>query len=468
MNLEEIREQVKKTLEEKQRLSGENCFEYAQKVENYLRTHGIKDETTLKLVYIHHLKKDHKIRKSCQELETLLENYQKFADIKIKTKSLTEFNEKYLIQTCINLVGDVRPLAVRLSEKIINLENSWMFSKEKREDMALRAIYLYSPLAKILGIDSFARELEDTAFKILFPMEFYNLEKAIKKKGRGTGKIFQEIKKFLKQELAEQNILDTKIEFRTKGIYSTYKKLIRYGLKVENLEDSLNKIHDLFALRIIVRTENECYLVESLLQQLWEAVPSARDDYIKDPRPTGYRAVHNAFWVSKDIIMEVQIRTYEMHQKAEFGISSHLLYKLGDKGQKSQAVKEFKKYLATHPEWFKELNFWELQRKSGYIPNTPFSNKEYVLTPKGDIVELPKGSTVIDFAFSVHTEIGEKCVGAFVNNKIVRLNYVVKTGDVISIKTSKRKKTPSRDWLEFVKTRKARNKILKAFALKNN
>ncbi len=463
MEFSEVKGQTEKLLKSKARLSGESYFEYAQKTASKLKKYGIKDETTLKLAYLHHIPRTSALYKSLidGEAEKMLQKYEKFANTKISTDSLQKFNEKYLIQTCINLVEDVRPLTVRIAEKLVDLENSWVFAKQKREDIALRAMYLYAPLAKILGINALSKDLEDVAFKILFPMEYYTLKRLIEKKKWGTKKIFDDTEKVLKELLEEQGLSNFIINYRTKGIYSTYKKVIRYNPKTEKIKETLDRVYDLFALRIVVQTTEECYLVENLLSQLWENIPSERDDYIKRPRLTGYEAIHNAFKIEQRLIMEVQIKTFEMHQRAEYGISSHLLYKIGDKGQKSLAVGEFKKYLAKHPEWFKDLNFWELQKKKGYIPNTPFSEKEYVLTPKGGIVELPKGATVVDFAFAVHTSIGEHCIGAFVNNKIVKLDYVVKTGDIVNIKLDKKKRRPSKDWLEFVKTRRARIRIKK-------
>jgi guanosine-3',5'-bis(diphosphate) 3'-pyrophosphohydrolase len=463
MEFLEIKNLAEKLLRNKTRLSGEPYFDYVLKISNKLRKYGVRDETTLTLPFFHHcldqtpLREQEKIlNQVSDETKELLKKYHKFVETKIKTEALKDFNEKYLVQTCINLVEDVRVLTVRIVEKLEDLENSWMFPKEKREDIAFRAMYLYAPLAKILGINALSRDLEDTAFKILFPMEYFTLKKAIDKRKRGTNKSLGEIKKFLKDILAEEGFKDFQISYRVKGIYSTYKKLIRKESDLNSLEGTLDKIYDLVALRIVVKTTEECYLVENILQQLWENIPSERNDYIKTPRNTGYQAIHNAFKITKKLAIEVQIKTHEMHRRAEFGMCSHLLYKIGDKGQKSFALEEYKKYLTKHPEWFKDLNFWELQSKKGYIPSTPFSDKEYVLTPKGDIIELPKGSSVVDFAFAVHSDIGEKCVGAFVNNKIVRLDCVVKTGDIVKIKTDRRKKGPSKDWLRFVRTRKAR------------
>ncbi len=476
---------AKHTLKNKQRLNGETVWEYAQRIERRLKSYGIKETQTVALVYAHHLTQAQikEIRRDCtseeqkdiEEIQRLVAKYKKFKETKIKTDKLTNFNEKFLIQTCINLVEDVRVLAVRVVEKLDEIQNSWMFPKKKREDMAIRAIYLYTPLAKILGLSLIAKDLEDAGFKILYPQEFYTLKRAIKRREREAKRLFKDVHKALKMLLKEQGLDKFEIQHRIKSIYSTYKKLLRYRETKSNgldssmrasLNEGLDKIYDLVAFRIIVNSTAECYLVENLLTQLWETIPGERDDYIKRPRVSGYQAIHNAYKIAQNVVVEIQIKTYEMHQKAEFGISSHLLYKLGDKGQSSEAVAEFRKYLKTHPEWFRDLNYWEVQRTKGYIPKTPFSNRVYALTPKGDIVELPEGATVLDFAYALHTEIGNGCVGAFVNNKIVKLDHKVQTGDVVRIKTNPRKKKPSKDWLKLVKTRKAKIRIRKALEVK--
>jgi GTP pyrophosphokinase len=461
-------ELAKKYLQDKKRLSGETYYDHVLKVVNKLKKYGIKDETTLKIALLHHIPdqtsllkiKPYKYKEEFdEEILNFIEGYHKLSETRIKTESLRNFNEKYLIQTVINLVGDVRILTVRIADRLEDLETSLVLSKEKREEKAIRAMYLYAPLAKILGINALANDLEDAAFKNLLPMEYYSLGKLVNKKKHGIKKNFREIEKFLKQILSEHGLTDFHIEYRAKGLYSTYKKMIRYDPKMEYPEKTLERIYDLFALRIALNTNEECYLVENLLQQLWESIPAERDDYIEKPRLTGYQAIHNAFKVRNDFTLEVQIKTHEMYRKAEFGICSHLMYKIGDKGQKSFAVEEYKKYLRQHPEWFRELNFWELEKKNGYIPTTPFSTMEYVLTPKGDIIELPKGATVVDFAYAVHTDIGDRCTGAFINNKLVKLDSIVKTGDMVKIKTESKKSKPSKDWLKFVKTRRAMNRI---------
>jgi GTP diphosphokinase / guanosine-3',5'-bis(diphosphate) 3'-diphosphatase len=470
MTIKTAKALAKKLYQGKERLSGEDFYSYALDIVKRLKQYGIKDEPTLITALLHGVT-DPKTKKIPQEIADqlgeeipmLLEKYERLRETKVTTESLKDFNEKYLNQTLINLVEDVRLLIIRVVVKLKDLEENQGLDKEKREEAAIRALYLYAPLAKILGVTNISKDLEDNAFKMLYPQEYFELEEIVRKRSWGTKKIFVEVEKVLTELLEEQGLSNFEIQYRTKALYSLFKKVLRYRKQGLDMGDRLEKIYDLFALRIIVPTVEECYLVETFLKQLWDYLPEERDDYIKNPRPTGYRAIHNVFVVEKNMTLEVQIRTHEMHNQAEYGISSHLLYKIGDKGEKSHAVSEYKKYLKTHPEWFRDINFWEIQKSEGFVSNTPFKDKVYVFTPKGDIIQLPRGATVVDFAFAVHTEIGVQCAGAFVNEKIVKLNHVVKTGDIVKIKTNKRRRKPSKDWLEFVKTNRAKIQINKAW-----
>ncbi len=471
MSLKKAKKLAKEAYAGKTRLSGETYYEHALEIVQRLRKYGIKEENTLITAIMHHAldnpKEKEKIIDSVKALDKssadLLKKYKKLTEVDIRIDSLQEENERYLMQTFVSLVEDVRALIIRTVDKLHSLENSWALDKEGRNDAAMKALHLYAPLAKVLGVSQIAKDLEDTAFKILRPEKYFTLNQIIKKRTWGTKKIFQEVEKFLKEILEEQGLSNFQVQYRTKSLYSLHKKIQRYKKEKKDIGSKLEKIYDLFAFRIIVGTVEECYLVENLLKQLWEDLPEERNDYIENPRPTGYQSIQNAFEIDEDFVAEIQIRTHEMHKQAEFGISSHLLYKLGDKGAKSKAVQEFKKYLKTHPEWFKDLNFWEISEKKEYIPSTPFKNRIYTFTPKGDIIELPKGATIIDFAYTVHTEIGNRCAGAFVNNKIVKLNHELRTGDTVKIKVGGKKRKPSRDWLSYVRTRRAKIQINKVW-----
>jgi len=469
MNLKEAKELAKNLYGDAKRLSGETYYEHTLEVVAKLSGYGIKDEMTLMIAALHHclnfsdgISKKKLLKQIPEDLMELIKKYNEMAKKTIQVESFEKYNEKYAVQAFVSLGEDIRLLLVRIVDKLQALENSWALDRDKQKEVALRALYLYTPLAKILGIYKISKDIENAAFKILHPESYFRLEQIVRKKSWGTKKIFREIEKFLKEILSERGLENFEIQYRTKGLYSLFKKIGRCMRENIDLGKNLEKIYDLFALRIIVETVEECYLVENLLTQLWSSIPDERNDYIETPRPSGYQSIQNAFKINEGFIAEIQIRTHEMHKQAEFGNSSHLLYKMGDKGTKSEAVKKFKQYLGKNPDWFKELNYWEVEKEQKYIPSTPFRNKIYVFTPKGDIIELPKGATAVDFAFAVHTEIGNRCAGAFVNNRIVKLDRELKTGDIVRIKTDKKKKSPSKDWLEFVKTRTAKIQINRA------
>ncbi len=469
MNLKEAKNLSKDLCGDAKRLSGETYYEHALEIVTKLSSYGIKDETTLIVAILHHcldfsdeISKKKLLKRIPEDLMELIKKYNEIAKKTIQVESFEKYNEKYAVQAFISLGGDIRLLIVRIVDKLQALENSWVLDREKQKEAALRAFYLYTPLAKILGVYKVSRDIENAAFKILYPESYFGLEQVVKKKSWGTKKIFREVEKFLREVLSERGLSNFEIQYRTKGLYSLFKKINRYTEEGMDIGENLERIYDLFALRIIVETVEECYLVENLLTQLWNNLPEERNDYIEYPRQSGYQSIQNAFKIDGGFTVEIQIRTHEMHKQAEFGSSSHLLYKIGDKGIKSGAAKKFKQYLSKNPSWFKELNYWEVEKEQKYIPNTPFKNKIYVFTPKGDIIELPKGASTVDFAYAVHTEIGNKCVGAFVNGQIVKLDQKLKTGDTIKIKVGKKKRGPNKDWVNFVKTRQAKIQINKA------
>jgi GTP pyrophosphokinase len=470
MSLPQAKDLAKKLYKDKVRLSGESYYKHAMEIVERLRRYGIKEENTLAAAALHHAfdENKEKVRKELEKkvpetIIDLIDKYYTTTEANIKTEAFEKYNEKYLLQAFVNLAKDIRVLIIRTADKLDALEKSWALNREEQKRAAQRALLIYAPLAKFIGISKISRDIEDTAFKISYPQDFFNLEQIVKKKSWGSKKIFRETEKFLTEILEEQGMDNFQIQYRTKGLYSLYRKIARYKKQRKEIGNNCEKIYDIFALRIIVNTVEECYLVENLITQLLNHIPEERNDYIKEPRPTGYQSIHNAIELDKDFFAEVQIRTHEMHKQAEFGISSHLLYKMGDKGEKSKATKEFRKYLKGNPELFRDLNYWEVEKDQNYTPDTPFKNKIYVFTPKGDIIELPEEATVVDFGYAVHTEIGNKCGGAFVNNKIVKLDTKLKTGDIVKIKVDKRKKKPSKHWLDFVKTRRAKIQINKAW-----
>jgi GTP pyrophosphokinase len=253
----------------------------------------------------------------------------------------------------------------------------------------------------------------------------------------------------------EKNGIKPKISYRIKTEYSIFEKAIRYKEQGKLKGDYAN-LYDIAAMRILVETVEECYLVEDLLNKIWTSESSERDDYIANPKPGGYSSLHNVFRIDQDFVVEIQIKTFEMHEENEYGNSSHLFYKYGS---------HFRKYLKNNPEWLKNSGISHIinSDKLGH-----FSDFVYVFTPKGDIIELPRGATTLDFAYAIHEDIGNHCIGAMVNKKIEKLSYVLNDGDKIEIKISNSKNNVNKDWLDIVNTRYARKCVRKAVRQKKD
>ena len=467
-NVQKAKEIAKQIHENHKRLSGETYADHSTRVFKKLKKHNIREESTLIAALLHHSLRysaevENEIKKLFgEDVLTLIKNYAAISSAKIERDSPRGFNEKYIMQTYINLSKDIRTIAIRVADKADNLEHSWALPKEKRDYNAEKALHLYSPLARIIGMSRLAVELENEAFKILHPEEYYKIERLIKRQRPKINKLFGEVKRFLGGLLEENGIKRYEIQSRIKHQYGLFRKAVHFDNCGKEVGNEYENMYDFAALRVLVNNVEECYLVENLLKDLWDYLPEERDDYIENPRPSGYKAIHNAFEIDKDFVAEVQIKTFDMHEQSEYGLSSHLLYKIGDKDRASKATEEFKKYLRENPYWFKDLNFWEIERSlSEFSPKTPFGEMVYAFTPKGDIIELPKGATVLDFAYAIHAGLGHSCIGAFVNSGIVKLDYIVGNGDVVEIKTLKSKKKPSRDWLGIVKTKRAKAAIRK-------
>ncbi len=467
--LQKAKEFAKQVHTGHKRLSGEGYAEHTLRVYQTLKRHNIKEENTLVASLLHHAldystELEQEIEKAFgKEVLTLVKNLKKVSATKIETDTPSQFNEKYIMQTYINLSEDVRNIVIRLADKTDNLKHSWALDKEKRNYNAEKAMYLYSPLARIVGMSKLAVELENEAFKILNPAEYYKIQKISEEKALEHEGILKDTLSFLRSILKEQGLNNIKVQGRIKHIYGIYRKANYLKSAERGTKPSYKGVYDTLAFRIIAGTIEDCYFVENLVRELWECYPERRDDYIEKPRPSGYQALHNVFRVNKDLDAEIQITTYEMHKRNEHGPSSHLLYKISERGRSSMATDEFRKYLKENPFWFKDVNFWEMEKTlSKYKPQTPFSKNVYVFTPKGDIIELPQGATPIDFAYEIHSTLGNGCIGAFVNKSIAKLDQVLKNGDLVEIKTLKSKKKPSRDWLKIVKTKKAKASIRKA------
>ncbi len=439
-------------LKDRFRASGEAYITHVSKVVYEVKSIGITEENLIALAYLHHnpdFDNDYYAKIANEfdvNLADLVKGYHDFAHRHLPLIRPGHANEKIIIQTFLNLINDPKLLVVRLIDRAESIKTAHMLHAEKREENAYKALYIYSPVCQLTGLYKYVRILEDNALKLLDPKNYYFI-----KKYRGLNKSsfeneLNEAKSVISEFLHSEDIHHD-LKYRVKHTYSIYKKIKRkYGTVNE---EGLYKIKDIVAMRIVVDTVEDCYKTEDILNSLFEPYPEERDDYISKPTPSGYRSLHNLYKLTNDLDVEIQIKTYQMHEFNEFGVASHFVYKTGAK---------FSKDIQGNPNILKDLNFFE----GNELKIDHFANNVYVFTPAGDIIELPKGANLIDFAYSIHFDIGNRCIAGKVNGEVQKLTYELKDGDYVEIKTSNQKKKPSFDWLKDVKTKRASDSIHKA------
>ncbi|MBI2626612.1 MAG: bifunctional (p)ppGpp synthetase/guanosine-3',5'-bis(diphosphate) 3'-pyrophosphohydrolase, partial [Candidatus Nealsonbacteria bacterium] len=344
------------------------------------------------------------------------------------------------------MAQDLRVVLIKLADRLHNMETLGSLPPEKQRRIALETLEIFAPLANRLGMGDIKGKLEDLAFSYLYPKEFEWLIKNVKEKYEEQEKYLAKVKPIFKKILEKENIEPLDIHFRAKHYWSLYQKLLRYDM-------NLDKIYDLVALRVIVDDVKTCYRTLGIIHKLWKPLPGLIKDYIAFPKPNNYKSLHTTCFCLNGKITEFQVKTEGMHHEDEYGIASHWAYKEGIN------LKAQRKKFA----WVQQLRDWQKEvLKSGEFMESLkmdfFKKRIFVFTPKGDVIDLPEGATPVDFAYAVHTDIGRRCAGVKVNEKIGNLSQSLQNGDVVSIFVDKNKK-PSRDWLEFAKTSFARSRI---------
>lgn len=371
---------------------------------------------------------------------------------KVSTKTFPdkdEFDAENLRKMILAMAEDIRVVLIKLADRLHNMRTLEFLPTEKQKKIATSTLEIFAPISHRLGIFRITQELEDLSFRFLYPDVYFNLVKEVKKKQKRQEEYIENVKAIVMKKLEENNI-DARIEGRLKHFYSIYQKMLRQNV-------SLDEIYDLMAVRIITKTIRDCYSVLGLVHELWKPIEGRFRDFIASPKPNLYQSLHTTVVGPENELLEVQIRTEEMHQIAETGIAAHWLYKEGKQIRRKED--EYEKrftWLRQALEWLRDTG--DAREFMEAIQKDLFKAEVYVLTPKGDVKELPAGSTPIDFAYAVHTEIGHHCVAAKVNGKLVPLRYQLKSGDRVEIITSK-SAHPTYDWLEFVRTSRARSKI---------
>ncbi|KJR98673.1 MAG: GTP pyrophosphokinase [Desulfobulbaceae bacterium BRH_c16a] len=345
------------------------------------------------------------------------------------------------------IASDIRVLLVKLVDRLLDMFLLDMVDREKQLDVARETMDVYAPLASRLGIDWLKRELEDHSFKFIHPEEHYELTHKMESSLDERQKYVDEVIKILYEKLAESGIKPMRIIGRPKHLYSIYKKLIAQNIPLE-------RVYDKVAFRIIVGTVNECYEALGTIHGDWSPVPGRIKDFISVPKANNYQSMHTTVIGPRDHFIEIQIRTDEMDRVAQEGVAAHWAYKEGQKVNKNDAklFREMKKLVASLQEVEDPREFLDSLIGELYDPEV------YALTPTGEVKEFPLGSCPIDFAYSIHTEVGDRCVGAKVNGRQVPLKYQLQTGDIVEIVTSP-SQVPRRGWLDLVKTSRARTRI---------
>lgn len=390
------------------------------------------------------------------EIASLVDGVTKLG--RIQWRSQEEKQAENLRKMFLAMASDVRIILIKLADRLHNLQTIHAMPPEHQRRKARETLEIYAPLAKRLGIGQLQNELEDRAFAILEPEAYREITDSLREAQAQQEEVLRTIREELYRELNRAGIrVDRQhITARPKHAYSIYRKMQRPTYQGQGIA----RIYDRLGVRVVVDDVKDCYAALGVVHSLWRPIPGEFDDYIANPKPSGYQSLHTAV-IYRGVPLEIQIRTHRMHQEAEYGIAAHWRYKEGKAGTRDRAFEEKLSWLRQLLEWHQEMQ--DAQEFMRSVKLDLFRNEVFVFTPKGDVVDLPNGATPVDFAYRIHTDVGHRCVGAKVNGRLVPLSYRLRSGDIVEIVTSKTSAGPSRDWLEFVVTSNARTKIRQWF-----
>lgn len=453
----------------KKRYSGELFLDHSLKVARVLERFKLSDPATLAVAILHHSFSDGAAtledieREFGVEITGMLQVLEGLRIIKLTNSSEKEFAEN-LRKMFLSLAQDLRIVLIKLADIYDNLQTLKYLPKNKQQEVAEETIEIFAPLLERLGMGEMKGQMQDLAFEYLDPIGYQKTIKLLGASLEELNKNLLKIKAKLQLALTKENI-KYRIESRTKHLYSLFTKLSRPEINFD-----INLIYDLIAFRVVTTTTEDCYRVLGVVHKLWRPVAHVPlRDYIANPKPNGYRSIHTTVFGPDNEPFEIQIRTEKMHEEAEFGVAAHWHYsEVKNKGTSDEVLQKGVSVEASKLSWVRELSRWqeEVADNEEFVKSVKtdfFGQRIFVFTPKGDVKDLPAGATPVDFAYKIHTGLGNLVMGARVNNKLVPLDTKLKNGDVCEVVLSKDiKKKPSRDWLAFAATSLAKRKIKKA------
>ena len=442
------------------RRSGEPYIIHPVQVAYTLAELGL-DESTISAALLHDVVEDTEVTREelaktfSEEIAEMVDGVTKLGKLNYTSKE-EEQVENYR-KMFLAMGKDIRVIMIKLADRLHNMRTLRFLTRDRQIANARETMDLYAPLANRLGMYTLKWELEDLSFKYLYPEDYRELVEGINKKREERLKFIDQIIDEIRVQLKKQKI-DAEITGRAKHLYSIYRKMQRDN-------KTLDQIYDLFALRIIVNSVKDCYAALGVVHELYNPMPGRFKDYISVPKPNMYQSLHTTLIGPKGTPFEVQIRTWDMHRIAEFGIAAHWAYKeasfMGGKKANVKVSEDKLSWLRETLEWQKDIE--DPQEFLNTLKTELFEDEVYVFTPKGKILVLPRGATPIDFAYSIHEEVGNKMTGCKINSKMMPIVTSLKNGDIIEIMTSDNSKGPSRDWLKFVKSTTAKTRIQRWF-----
>jgi GTP pyrophosphokinase len=443
--------------EGQRRLSGEPFIEHPLAVATILAELGL-DTTTLVAALLHDTVEDTPVTLEALQAEfghevvRIVDGLTKIETIGFKTREHEQAeNVRKMI---VAMAGDIRVLLIKLADRLHNMRTLSALAPVKQRANAMETLEIYAPLAHRLGVQQVKWELEDLSFKTLHPGPYHEIASLVEKRRGERQQYIDGVLQAARTRLREAGV-KAEVDGRPKHLYSIYEKMVVGGKE-------FNEIYDLAGLRVLVASVRDCYGALGAIHSLWKPVPGRFKDYVAMPKSNMYQSLHTTVVGPQGWPIEVQIRTKEMHRTAEFGIAAHWRYKEGREGRKAKDAADLA-WLGQMLEWLKDMadprEFMEGLKIDLY------GGQVFVFTPKGDVINLPAGATPVDFAYAIHTEVGHRTIGAKVSGKLVPLDYELRTGDTVEVLTSKAQgEGPSQDWLRFVKTPRARNKIKQWFS----